>query len=853
MSVAAPWPRAIATRGSVLVALALGSCGDAPLALPPIADETTYAALPADRDEIEVVIAGRIDDPRPLGHAMPLPWVGLAEVIADGDEIAAGEPIAVLDPGLPEFLMRQDAGRIEEAEAQDRLERLRTSVKLAELEARRDDYIARRGVLEAEIAATRVKDEAQLTIARLERDAADRRASAAADRVQRLRELAAGGLSSAVELARAEQEHRLAEAAAKPVRVKLELLEQTTYAVTRERLRLQHAMLGEDLGDEQEVSGVYAAIASLRAVADKQARIADENLEVLRRDHALRQGVVAAPAILASAGGRVRLRDASVRPGAKLRAAFFAYVLPDGGSGVTFALPERLRDVVRPWSEADPRHGLASIAIDGLGGAYPARVTAIAAAPETDQLGERAYRCEVRFDQAPPELRVGMRARCTLRIPLASPAAVVPTWVLADLANPRATTAAGDERVLEGFAVGGRFVATGGLAPGERLRLATAPPRDGGMRLTGVVEPARFQPVRLSSGEWELLEAVPDGTLVAAGDVIARLNKTAQNNDPQRARFQLEFGHAQAQANLALARIQADEQLSQAAVAWHRAALAVERARLDELVERLATDDEDLARRESELVRAQVRLARARHGAAELDDPALADGISEHARRARRLELARALLTEQAARLDVVAGARARDWITVATAHIATRSAERTAASARAAVSVARAGFQAALARAQNRYRDEVLRLRRHREQISDEVVRAPCAGRVYQRLTWGQPLRIGDDVHTMEPFQIPLGGGRQFTIEVPARFYGRFAAGDQIAFTAPALGAQARTGRILRVAGAFFDSAEAKDRIAERGTVGLPEKVFHLTVAFELAEHEIDRLPPGTTAYVDL
>jgi hypothetical protein len=97
----------------------------------------------------------------------------------------------------------------------------------------------------------------------------------------------------------------------------------------------------------------------------------------------------------------------------------------------------------------------------------------------------------------------------------------------------------------------------------------------------------------------------------------------------------------------------------------------------------------------------------------------------------------------------------------------------------------------------------------------------------------------------------MPIGGGRRFSVEVPARLYGGFKVGQKLSFVVPALSPRPREGTVTAVAAHVTDSAES--RAAGAGAATEPEKVFLLTIGFDLADADADRVPTGTIAYVDI
>jgi multidrug efflux pump subunit AcrA (membrane-fusion protein) len=566
--------------------------------------------------------------------------------------------------------------------------------------------------------------------------------------------------------------------------------------------------------------------------------------------------VRAHPQIEAKSAGLVRFRDDSVRPGAKLGAATFVYVLDPGDLVARFVLPERWRGLVRTWSSDDPAEGRAEITVGGLGGErIGGRVTALAAAETGDRgAGARGFTCTVRLERPDPALRAGMRVACALALPLGQALAVLPTWCLDDLRHPRVELADGHAQDLEGYVAGDRFVVVAGLAPGARLRLPAAAPAAATVRLTGVVEARESVPVRLSSGGWELLEAVPDGTLVHRGDVIAKLSKSGDWRDLEGFRFADSYGAAQANADFAIARLNAERDRAQALLTWQEAAADAAKARIDAQALRARDDSAAVADARAADLKAGVEAAAARRAADALADPGAALGASRNEICSAAVAATAAALAAERAHLAAVGAERGVDLLALADADAAWRDAEDGASASRAAYTTACSAADAALERARLAWRDAIDRHRRDRESAADAVVLAPRDGRVYQRLEdGGQPLTVGEAVETAEPFTMPVGPGRMFTVEVPARFYGRFAPGQQVSCVVPALGHALVKGEVLRVAAWFHAPAAASAVAGAAGAALGTDKVFGLTIALDLDAAQADRVPPGATASIDL
>ncbi len=305
-----------------------------------------------------------------------------------------------------------------------------------------------------------------------------------------------------------------------------------------------------------------------------------------------------------------------------------------------------------------------------------------------------------------------------------------------------------------------------------------------------------------------------------------------------------------ARADFDVARADAEAALSAALVQWESAAIDAREKRLAADIAG-ALDANAVIDAETSEASAQLASDQAARDAVGIDEPAAARAFSLNDLLARRLALRTAAIGVDHARLLVAAADHSDDWLALQQARLDAQAAAEAAARAREAYADARAQLQASVANAQATLRSQLNKVRANRDQVADEVVRAPRRGRIYHRLGWNwQPLVVGQEVESIEPFMMPIGPGRRFTVEVPARLYGRFRAGEAIEYVLPLLGSVPRRGVVAEVGSWFADaSSEQADPDAEAP----PEKIFYLTVAFDLAPDQVDRVPLGAIAYVDL
>ena len=856
------------TALSALLALfglvAVAGCGKAPESGP---DLDVYVVPALASDHLDLVLDGHITDPDEVGHALPIAWVPPLWLVDEGTAVKRGQKLATLDTDILDLWSQDPLRQIIEQRAQLLDQRLKTASDLATLEDQQADLEADLGATEAAMVTADIQDARALDIARIGAAAAVREAAEAAARAAKFHELAAAGHASAVAVADADDRATEAAAAVGPAQARLTMADGDHNGLLRASLAIARKRLLAELGRPESATGaapadlsasseagVAADLAAVRAVQEKQETLGSEGLANLERDQKKRQDVIDHPQIDAQGTGFVRFRDSSVRPGAKLGAASFIFVLDPGDLVARFVLPERWRGLVRAAAPDDPSSGHAEITIGGLGGTrIPGQVTALAAAAIGDH-GGRGFTCTVHLARPDPGLRAGMGLSCALALPLGAALATVPTWCIGDLRHPRVQLDGGKWQDLDGYSAGATFVVLSGLAPGARIRLPAAAPAAGGMRVTGVIEAMESAPVRLSSGGWELLEMVPDGTLVHRGEPIAKLSKSNDWKDLAGFQFADTYGAAQANADLAIARLNAERDRAHALLAWQEAAADAAKARIDVLTLRNRDDSAVVADAQADLIKATVAAGAAARAAAAASDPASALGMARNSILSAQVEAQATDLARKRAQLALVGQQRGVDLLALEDAEAAWHDAVDAAGDARAAYSTAVVAADAALARAHLAWRDALERHRRDREAAADAVVVAPRDGRVYQRLIDGErPLEIGMEVDTAEPFTMPVGPGRMFTVEVPARFYGRFAVAQQIPCVVPSLGHGTINGRVLRVA-AWFHAPSMPSLRGAAPTAALgTEKVFGLTVALDLDAAQGERVPPGATASIDL
>lgn len=854
------WIAAATAAGAcAVVAIGAGTIADDPpstaavaVAPPPI------MPTPVPDGRLTLRLDGTIDDPQPIAQALPMDGIPLASLAPEGQLIAAGAPLAVLDTAIARFRDEEERLRLQQAERTQALLLARLRQRIADLESRQADLRAQERVLCTQLAASASTDQAQLAIAQLEDARTERVFADATAALARVQELVAHGHASPGDLARAKLARDQAEIACVPTRAALGGAGGGGLdPMTRRRLTLELERVRDALGAEGQ-SGVAADLADLRLQLAQQEALGTEDLARQRHEGERRRALAAHPLVVAQASGVVRYRGSDVQPGARLPAAAFAFILGSNDLVATVQLPEALRARVRSADPADPRIGAASVALGSLGEVLlPAHVRAIASAPTLLPDGRRSFTCAISFDHpgeaqaaASGRLSPGMPVRCELALPVPVGALRIPRWCVADPTHPAVTLVGGTVVRLEGFGAGSDFIVTAGLPAQARID-ASAPARAPAthLRLAGVLEAVRTLPIRLASSDWELLEVVPDGSLVEEGQVIARLGKSVPGTDADSFAFAANVGAARARADYDIARADAQVRLSQALVRWQQAEID---AREQALAAIGSGWPDGGAIFQAELARTQASIARdqAERAGAALDDPEAAAAFSRNDLEARRLGLATTALGLEHAQLQLAQAHCSADWLARQAAGVAASEAADAAERARDAYQVERTDFEARVARAEETLRADLARLRWTSDQIADREVRAPRRGRLYHRLQLGwKPLQIGELLVSPEPFVMPVGSQRRVTVEVPERLYRRIHVGDTLPLRLPVLSEAPLAGTVTQVGAWFGPSSDGSDP----GTTSGEERVFSLTVACTLTDADADRVPLGTIAYVDL
>lgn len=823
--------------------LGLAGCAQEPVAAAP---PRTIAASVPPASGLWLGLRAATEHPSPVGHGAAIAWVPVAWVVEDGAAVHAGDELLRYDAVAMQEWNDRDSYDLTRDDLRKRGELMRGEGDIEKLRSRIRQLQARRAVVAAELEAASRTDADEIGIARLQlADARTEHASAALRRERLERIAAAGAPVTGADLARAREEEVRTRAAIAAPEVALELASLPAARSTVQRLRLSLADIDAQLGATPE----EGLAAELRTAQERQAKRETDRgqgrSEWRRRQFEERSRVLKDPVTRAKAPGTAVLRDADVRVGTKLaKDASAVFVLSDGLLAARLGVPERLRPLVAVGS----RLALRSPAFPGR--AVVGRVETIAAAPERGRDGVLSFPAQVRLDDAPPGLRPGMSADCQVAVDAAASAVLIPSFCLVDPAVPGVVLADGSQRRIQGWTVGGWFVALQGLAAGERVQVPAQRAAASGVRVSALVEPAVYTPVMLRSWDWEFLELAPEGSQVRQGDRIARLVKVDRWRSADQIRADADLNANQARLDLAIAQLSATDERAAAQSAWVRARIERDRARLEAWVTRNAYDAVAQARTGAALASAAVAHDRAARELAASEEERAAGGISENKLREQRIALDRAAAALARARLDAAVDSLGPDWLELRRLDDAARSAGEAEQAQQALAAIAGETFRTRLASAIDRFNGTRRWIDGDLRNLADEEVRAPADGVLVYNRPDGTTPSPGQPVTTWEPFRIADGSSRRATFEVPTRLHGRIAVGDRVRLSAPGLDRPVEAA-VVKVSSAFLPPASFADEVALGRTIGAEERVFTVTVGFTPADPA--QLPPGSTVHADL
>ncbi len=854
--------------GLLIVQLA-GCSHSAP---PDLVEPPRLVTAQAVEGELSLAVRGWIDNRSPVAYSPAISWMPFLDVVNDGATVVPGEVLVHHDTTMLREWITGGLAELAQIEADMRRQQLDRARTLDELLLQAASLRADQQIGLAKIAADQRDELSGRRLAGLQADEAQAVLARAERTLSAVEALAAHGRVPVLDVIRARTTRDQAQFQAEAAQRACREWDDGAPAIARQRLQLDVERNRRELDGARGIDG---RIALLRELIGHEQVMAGEDEARVTRELAQRQAFAADPYLRSTTAGTVRLRDANVKIGAKLPATPCLFVLEDQAMMAYVRIPEPLRDLATVWSPEHPTLGRAELTVRALGGRQlSGRVLSIAATPEKVPTGGRAFLAVVGIDdvqdaEAPgqpakqmakkSELKPGMGVDCALLLPIRG--ASLPIWAVHVSGDPRAPLIrlpTGGTRVLHGLVSDSRFIVTDGLTIGDQVIALADPDHDGVVarprRLSGLVEPTVVVPVRLSSGSWDVVEVVPDGAPVAAGQRIARLAKTAWWMDPDQLRWRRDTEQLRAEADRSANRLRADQALAAATKVWRDADLDLRAARLawqaaglDDVAKRFA--GAELARAAAAATADQARAA-----AEAAADPRVAVSLSRIAAADLTLAAARARAALTSATLEATA-ARSPDLLARLTTAASFVEAQTKAEDARSAWFVARISHAQELDRAERNY----AQLAEYREQgareMRDEEVFAPVAGRIFHR-NWA-PFRPGDSVWANEPFRIlpELTDGspvtRKLTVEVPAHLAGTWQPGAAMSVRVPGVGL---FPGVVQTVGTWYGTSSAGRDEAEAGgsSTAVDEQVFNLSVIFTVPAAQAERVLPGMTAHVD-
>ena len=845
-----PLVRSIACQAAALLIAGCGAHIDGE------GDFTTHVVQPIEQHYVELRLYGLAANSEPDSYRTTLDWHPLEKVAPEGVEVKPGEPLFALNTKVAQIQTDEHDLEIDIQLAQQNLTEITTAKQVQELDAKRMDYEQNRQILDARIAATHRKDQAELQVAEMQLDRAIDKRDRAKSRLDRLRSLKDKHIANLRDLRQAEHQYRRAFQEARIPGAELESLQTASYTVSRRLLQLDLNAVTLDLGDEQHADGVFGQIAALRRKQRLQAMVTANELDKLRRHRARYKRVVEDGTVRAEVAGVVRHREGGLRVGDRLRPSSAVFVLRDQDMGFTFELPARWRNLITVATSDDPGSGHVDVDVPQLGATnLPGRVQSVSAMPYRGRHGQ-AYRCFVVLHEPLTALREGMQVDCALRVAVPGDALRIPGWTISDPRDPAVIMANGTRRRVEGRMVGRDFIVHGGLQPGERIR-ARARVARATVRLGGLVG-ARDAVILRVPWRVEIVEMIADGSAVEAGEIVATIVRL-RHDRTRNFRDEAAVIRDKAAAKLAIDQIEAEADLAKSYVKWRQAVLAVQQARLRHVIARYGSYEQEQTTADVAREQARLDLAAARQRLAAVEDPAATETVSVQQVRGARLAKNRAELALAKADLGAAATMRAREWLHVWDEHAKSYDAEQLALTMRDAYSLQRETFHLALARAADKHQLAMDESRRLIERVEQLTVRAPFGGHVYYNFDdWGghkdyRPLKIGRRLRTTRPFYMPVDNQRVVRLEAPASFHGRFDVGDELPVHLSVLGSQPVTGTITSLSRHFHISELSADEYITRGTVGVPERIFTICIALKLTDQQTALVKPGVTAWVEV
>ena len=844
-------PSLVVMQAVLLICLLTGGCGRGAGDRKSVA---LVAVTPVSEPYVELPLYGLAIANDPDGYQSPEAWLPIEELLPEGSAIRRGDELLALNTQIAQEWSTNAGYKITRNQAKLREIEVETSTRIAELKYQRADLQRKQQVLQARIEASRHKDQVELKIGELNVQQVRQKLADAHRHLQRLRRLERD-LVSAREFRKAQDAQDLAEQATRLPESHLNYLKNVTGSWTRQMLELDKAAVALDLGSDEHEQGIFASIAAVRQEQRYKSLTKKNNLNRIRRQKQARDKLMVDNTIKAKTDGVLRYRQGGLQLGDVPRRASAVFVLRDHDMGFAFDLPVIWRNLITIANSDDPEDGRVYIDIPQLGiQRQLAHVNSISVMPMRTESG-RAYRCSVTLPEPISDLRDGMHVDCLVQVPVPAGSMAIPTWSVADPADPWVVMADGTPHPIVGQPIGHRFIVFKGLEAGQMIRAQVETNEDRSPRLRGTVRARETIQLRVP---WrvEILGMVADGSHVNKGDVVATITRLRRNKNRDLLDEATQL-RDEATTELALNRIESEAKLAKAYIKWRKAVVEVQRARMEYLFARYVSYEEQQITGDVAWKKIQVALRAARNELADSEDPALRNSLSRQELRAARLKMQQAQLVEAKTQLTAVAAARSRDWMDVWTKQQLAYVAEQEADALRYDYSLEREEFALSLARAAVSYKDTMSEAQQLLDRVDEETVRAPVSGHVYYNLdTWNgrdvRQLQTGRRIKTTQPFQMPVDFDREVRIEVPARFFERFQVGQEMPVHVSVLGAKPVTGKVQAISPYFHKSELDTEEYLARGTASRPPMVFTLTIGLELEHAQARKVHPGVMAWIE-
>jgi multidrug efflux pump subunit AcrA (membrane-fusion protein) len=843
------------TRIQIYIALGcllLASCGDSPVA----PAQTRSWQVQAPGDELVVTVFGQVGHREAESVKAPVEGLRLAWLASEGSLVEAGEVIARYDTELLELWLRANEEDLAVLQRQVRAADLAANANSYELRAKLEDAEADARATRLAYELSKEQDEAERAILQRELEQARETLDAATEKLDALKKLVALGATALAEVHEAMAAYERALAKVRIPEIKLKDFDRRDGSEQRMLLDQDLAKLGLKLEGESQAGTLRSRLAvaitehahDLRRMDLREQQLADsaEDVSEVIDDAVHRvetEGVI---------GGSSR-HSLPLVAGAELGGKQLTEVLSPETAIIEVTIPELMREAVQGKGAEgyQVRARIPSLDERWLAG----RLQSVSLVKQNEQGVKPAYAGVVLLDETPANLSFGAGVECEVRIPVPAGAVVIPCWWATKGFRPLVRLMSGEERVLEAQTVGDWLLVSEGLSVGERL----LPPERQSVRNTvlyATTEAPDREEIKLAQREpwnWRIEERIDDGTVVEAGQVIARVRRASTRKTRAN---EAEIEELKADAARFLARSSANGKLGSVYMDWQAARIDAETARLKYLIARQDVDDVGMVQgqvnaRLASIQRKQVEDDVQRESAVVFDE------IRSANQRARALlDLRVVQMREAQSDLAAVGATNYRKSVDL----WAKREAwQRSRALADAAVQAYRRGqitHRNRLALAESQYEKAMLEVDTLRKDASQGTLTAPISGRLFHNNRAWNSIDIGDRVRHRHLFNIPTSNRREFVVHLPSRLYRDFAVADELPFFLPAAGMKRHTGHIVHIAD-FFEKRERRKSAYSRNrhTVVTDETEAESTVRVrvEFEAESILAVPPGMTVVIEL